>query len=616
MLEHKLKIKEIDGLVDDLVLTNTGKSIDGNLEDYAHLLFPQEGETTPRLRFKGFEGEWEKKTIGDICYSQPSSITQESLSELNGDYPIYGASGFIKNIDSYEQDQPYVGIVKDGSGVGRVGIYPAYSSILGTMHYVLPRDGYDIYFIAFLLESIDLTKFSSGSTIPHIYYKDYKEIEVLIPSIEEQKKIALFFLSLNNEMNLLLQRYDQLKEIKLACLDGMFPQGDKLTPSIRFKGFNGDWVKVLMSDIFTERHEVSTITDELPQLSFTIEEGVIKPENRKSNKRDFLIKDKINKKYLITRVDDIIYNPANVIYGAIHKNGLCDGVVSPIYKIFSTEQDSAFMECIVRHPSFIQGMTVFMEGTVQKLKTLKPESFLQMSAIIAPTIEEQKLIGSFFSRIELDIITREQQLERLKQMKSACLRSMFPSSGGGILPLIRFKGFEGEWIPTILSMIVNRYDNMRIPIKESERLKGSTPYYGANGIQDYVHGYTHDGEFLLVAEDGANNLEEYPVQYVNGKVWVNNHAHVIAAKENICSTSFLQYAISCADVKSVLVGGTRAKLTSNALMNLTVLIPPTIEEQSSIASFLRSLDEKISIQTQQIEKLKQLKSACLDKMIA
>ncbi|MGH2143920.1 restriction endonuclease subunit S, partial [Enterococcus faecalis] len=81
----------------------------------------------------------------------------------------------------------------------------------------------------------------------------------------------------------------------------------------------------------------------------------------------------------------------------------------------------------------------------------------------------------------------------------------------------------------------NRYDNLRVPITASKRISGNTPYYGANGIQDFVEGYTHDGEFILVAEDGANDLKDYPVQYVNGKVWVNNHAHVLQAKQSIAN---------------------------------------------------------------------------------
>lgn len=155
-------------------------------------------------------------------------------------------------------------------------------------------------------------------------------------------------------------------------------------PQIRFKGFYDEWEKKFLKDIFIERHQVSTITKEYPQLSFTIADGVIKPEDRKSNKRDFLIIDKENKKYLITEYDDIIYNPANVIFGAIHRNALCKGVVSPIYKIFFTEYDSSFMDCIVRNQNFINKMTQYLEGTVTKLKTLKPQSFLSMSAFVSP----------------------------------------------------------------------------------------------------------------------------------------------------------------------------------------------------------------------------------------
>ena len=69
-------------------------------------------------------------------------------------------------------------------------------------------------------------------------------------------------------------------------------------------------------------------------------------------------------------------------------------------------------------------------------------------------------------------------------------------------------------------------DNKRKPIKASERTSGKTPYYGANNIQDYVDGFTHDGEYVLIAEDGSSSLENYSIQYVNGKFWANNHVHV------------------------------------------------------------------------------------------
>lgn len=205
----------------------------------------------------------------------------------------------------------------------------------------------------------------------------------------------------------------------------MLPRIGETMPTVRFRQFQSAWIECKLETILTERHEASTITKNLPQLSFTIADGVIRPEDRKSNQRDFLIKDKDNKRYLITRVGDIIYNPANVVYGAIHRNSLMDGVVSPIYRIFSTNQDSRFIECVVRRPSFISQLAMRTEGTVTKLKTLKPEAFLDMTVSIPTDMEEQRKIGEYFKSLDTQINLQTQRLEKLKQIKSACLDNMF-----------------------------------------------------------------------------------------------------------------------------------------------------------------------------------------------
>lgn len=126
------------------------------------------------------------------------------------------------------------------------------------------------------------------------------------------------------------------------------------------------------------------------------------------------------------------------------------------------------------------------------------------------------------------------------------------------------------------------------------RTHGNTPYYGANGIQDYVEGFTHDGEFILVAEDGANDLKNYPVNYVEGRIWVNNHAHVLQAKNENFNNRFLGYSISLANIESVLVGGGRAKLNADILMDLNIIIPQNIE-QTKIGTFFKQLDNLITL---------------------
>lgn len=161
-------------------------------------------------------------------------------------------------------------------------------------------------------------------------------------------------------------------------------------------------------------------------------------------------------------------------------------------------------------------------------------------------------------------------------------------------PAIRFKGFTDTWEQRKVREVTDRYDNLRIPVAASLRVAGTTPYYGANGIQDYVEGYTHDGEFILVAEDGANDLKNYPVKCVKGRIWVNNHAHVLQGKYACADNQFLAYAISQADIESLLVGGGRAKLNAETLMDIELLLPSK-DEQIQIGHYIARLDNLITL---------------------
>lgn len=229
-----------------------------------------------------------------------------------------------------------------------------------------------------------------------------------------------------------------------------------------------------------------------------------------------------------------------------------------------------------------------------------------------PTLAEQEAIGTFFSTLDQHITLHQRKLDKLKSVKQAYLSEMFPAEGERV-PKRRFPGFTDDWELRRIFEIADRFDNLRIPIASSLRVPGSTPYYGANGIQDYVEGYTHDGEFVLVAEDGANDLKNYPVNLVNGKIWVNNHAHVLQGKENIANNNFLSYSINRANIEVLLVGGGRAKLNSDVLMDIELEIP-SLPEQEAIGNFFSTLDSQITLHQRKLEKLKNLKKALLNEL--
>lgn len=133
---------------------------------------------------------WEIKKLGEVCDKASSNVSQNQLDNESGKYPIFGASGLIKNVSFYHQDKAYVSIVKDGAGIGRITLQPAYSSIIGTLQYLIPKREIDISYLYYFLLGVDFNKHRNGATIPHIYFKDYSQEKIGIPSLPEQKCIV------------------------------------------------------------------------------------------------------------------------------------------------------------------------------------------------------------------------------------------------------------------------------------------------------------------------------------------------------------------------------------------------------------------------------------------
>jgi len=133
---------------------------------------------------------WKYGILEDAVNKGSSNISLKKIKGDDGVYPVFGAKGFVQNVSFYQQENEYLGIIKDGAGIGRVSKHPSKSSILATMQYILPKEGFDIQFIKYFLNYIDFEKYRTGSTIPHIYYKDYKSEPFPLVKIDEQKRIV------------------------------------------------------------------------------------------------------------------------------------------------------------------------------------------------------------------------------------------------------------------------------------------------------------------------------------------------------------------------------------------------------------------------------------------
>lgn len=168
-----------------------------------------------------------KMYLDDVCLPESSNIAQKDLTDKDGQFPIYGASGLISHVNFYRQECEYIAVVKDGAGIGRVFLLPSYSSVIGTMQYILPKSNIDVRYLYFAMQFMNLAKYYSGSTIPHIYFKNYKHEPINLPPLEKQREIAATLDTIEQAEDNLKQQTTHLDELVKSQFIEMF--GDPVT---------------------------------------------------------------------------------------------------------------------------------------------------------------------------------------------------------------------------------------------------------------------------------------------------------------------------------------------------------------------------------------------------
>lgn len=174
---------------------------------------------------------WEYCQLEDAVKKGSSNISLNKIKGEDGEYPVFAAKGFVQNVSFYHQEEDYLGIIKDGAGIGRVSKHPAKSSVVGTMQYLIPKEGFDIDFIKYFLEGIDFEKHRNGSTIPHIYFKDYKSEKFpKIPLPEQQRIVTILdqaFAAIDKAKANAEKNLQNAKELFESYLQGVFENGQE-----------------------------------------------------------------------------------------------------------------------------------------------------------------------------------------------------------------------------------------------------------------------------------------------------------------------------------------------------------------------------------------------------
>ena len=401
---------------------------------------------TPKLRFKEFSGDWESKKLGDLLeFKNGINASKEQyghgkkfinvLDILSNNYITY--ENIIGKVDvdndTFEKNSVgYGDIVFQRSSetrqeVGTANVYldKEHKATFGGFIIRGKKIGeYDPIFMNKLLKTSsarkEITSKSGGSTRYNVGQETLSDVEVILPSIEEQEKIAYLFSLIDDKTSLQSEKVNALKEYKKGMIQKIFSM------ELRFKDDDGrdypKWRKIKLSKVLKERKTYSQKNEGLEHVTLS-KDGIYRKGDRYD--RDFLVVTE-DKKYKITKLGDICYYPANLKFGVICRNDYGNAIFSPIYVTFEVkpEADSEYIGAYLSRWDFINKIRKYEEGTVYERMSVKPEDFLRFE-INLPSIKEQKKIKEFFNKIDDKIKFEEEKLNRLNDYKKGLIQQMF-----------------------------------------------------------------------------------------------------------------------------------------------------------------------------------------------
>ena len=385
----------------------------------------------PKIRFKGFDGEWEESPFSKIVERISTSAQAGKLPGIEFEDIVSGEGRLNKDI--YQKVCcKYGNLFREGDILfGKLRPYlknillADFKGVAIGDFWILRSKENDSKYLYTLVNSnsfMKIANISSGSKMPRADWNLVSSTKFAIPSsMDEQRTIGEYFTSLDAQISACASRLASLKQIKAASLQAMFPKEGETMPKVRFKGFKGELKKVKLGDIFCERNE-SNINGEM--LSVTQHNGIIKASE--NGRFDNSNSDKSN--YKVVKVGDIAYNSMRMWQGASGYSPY-EGIVSPAYTVIIPQEGiySPFFAYLFKNENIINTFRLHSQGLTSDTWNLKFPAFSKIEVLFPEDAEmkEQQKIASYFTSLDRQITLHSQRLEKLKQIKAACLDKMF-----------------------------------------------------------------------------------------------------------------------------------------------------------------------------------------------
>ena len=403
-------------------------------------------------------------------------------------------------------------------------------------------------------------------------------------------------------------------------------------PQLRFAGFDDTWEQRKVGELLIERNEQAPMNEEYPLMAFIANEGVA-PKGERYD-RSSLVTDTENKLYKRTEFGDFIYSSNNLETGSIGLNKYGKACISPVYSIFHPTgiADSNFLGRRLVRKDFINSMVKWRQGVIYGQWRIHESDFLKIE-ISVPSVKEQRQIGTFLDYLDNLITLHQRKYDKLTNVKKSMLEKMFPKNGSNV-PEIRFKGFSDAWEQRKLGDIVERVVRKNTNNESSLPLTISAQY----GLVDQITYFNN-----RVASRDVSNY--YLV--LNGEFAYNKSTsdgfpfgavkRLDLYEKGVLSTLYIVFSIKNqseidSDYLTVFFDTDRwhkgvseraaegarnhglLNISADDFFDIDIFLPVHKEEQVVIGSYLRHLDNLITLHQRELEKLKNLKKACLEKM--
>ena len=396
-------------------------------------------QKVPKIRFKGFSGDWEQRKLGDISTSYSGGTPTAGKDEYYGGIIPFIRSGEISSdhtelfLTERGFNSSSAVMVKQGDILyalygatsGEVSISKLNGAINQAILAVLPNDGYDTDFIMQWLrkskDSIVSTYLQGGQG--NLSATIVNQLHIDLPSYNEQRRIGAFFKVLDNNITLHQSKLDKLKIIKKSMLENCFPKNGENVPKFRFSGFTGDWEQRKLGDLCDQL--TIMINPQATPNKHYLEYSM--PAYDAQKKPDYVMGSTMNSARKVIDRPCLLINKLNVRKKRIWyienpgENAVCSAEFIPIY---SESVNLTFLAYAVTDNSFTAYLEDCSSGSSNSQKRVMPETIMNAN-IDVPSPAEQKEIGSFFFKLDRAIALHQSKLDKLKVIKKTLLESMF-----------------------------------------------------------------------------------------------------------------------------------------------------------------------------------------------